>query len=146
MISGGRLVQHPGVPLRSEQSVAAWSTENTNGVLQQYFSKVTDPSATHSSNSMSLPMRLNRRPRQTLGFQIPQLSSRKLFHRLGEDNPWYFPRGACCFLRVCRSCNLLSGPFSTKTVGSVTLGSIRSWTSRSWGTVLRPIETRSPNN
>jgi IS30 family transposase len=48
-----------------------WSNENTNGLLRQYFPKNTDLTAYSQSDLNRVALRLNQRPRQTLGFQTP---------------------------------------------------------------------------
>ena len=47
------------------------SNENTNGLLRQYFTKKTDLSDYSQSDLNKVALRLNQRPRQTLGFQTP---------------------------------------------------------------------------
>jgi IS30 family transposase len=47
------------------------SNENTNGLLRQYFPKKTDLSDYSQSDLSKVALRLNQRPRQTLGFQTP---------------------------------------------------------------------------
>jgi len=47
------------------------SNENTNGLLRQYFPKKTDLSDYSQSELNKVALRLNQRPRQTLGFQTP---------------------------------------------------------------------------
>jgi IS30 family transposase len=47
------------------------SNENTNGLLRQYFSKRTDLSAFSQEELDEVALRLNQRPRKTLGFQTP---------------------------------------------------------------------------
>jgi len=47
------------------------SNENTNGLLRQYFPKNTDPTDFSQSDLNKVALRLNQRPRQTLGFQTP---------------------------------------------------------------------------
>ena len=47
------------------------SNENTNGLLRQYLPKNADLSTFSQSELDAIALRLNQRPRQTLGFQTP---------------------------------------------------------------------------
>ncbi len=47
------------------------SNENTNGLLRQYFPRGTDFSRVSQSYLNAIALRLNQRPRKTLGFQTP---------------------------------------------------------------------------
>jgi len=47
------------------------SNENTNGLLRQYLPKKADLSAYSQSDLNEIALRLNQRPRKTLGFQTP---------------------------------------------------------------------------
>ena len=47
------------------------SNENTNGLLRQYFPKGTDLSGYSQSQLNKIALRLNQRPRKTLGFETP---------------------------------------------------------------------------
>jgi IS30 family transposase len=47
------------------------SNENTNGLLRQYFPRETDLSRVSQAHLNAIAMRLNQRPRKTLGFETP---------------------------------------------------------------------------
>jgi IS30 family transposase len=47
------------------------SNENTNGLLRQYLSKKADLSCYSQSDLDEIALRLNQRPRETLGFETP---------------------------------------------------------------------------
>ena len=47
------------------------TNENTNGLLRQYFPKKTDLSVYSQSHLNKVALRLNQRPRKTLGFETP---------------------------------------------------------------------------
>src|SRR5246127_3701172 len=47
------------------------TNENTNGLLRQYFPKKTDLSGYSQSDLNKVALRLNQRPRKTLGFETP---------------------------------------------------------------------------
>jgi IS30 family transposase len=47
------------------------SNENTNGLLRQYFRKKTDLSGYSQAQLDKVALKLNQRPRETLGFDTP---------------------------------------------------------------------------
>jgi IS30 family transposase len=47
------------------------SNENTNGLLRHYFPRRTDLSGYTQADLDQVALRLNQRPRKTLGFQTP---------------------------------------------------------------------------
>ena len=47
------------------------TNENTNRLLRQYLPKCTDLSRYSQTNLDTISLRMNQRPRQTLGFQTP---------------------------------------------------------------------------
>ncbi len=47
------------------------TNENTNRLLRQYFPKGTNLSHNSQANLNTTALRLNQRPRKTLGFQMP---------------------------------------------------------------------------
>lgn len=47
------------------------SNENTNGLLRQYFPRGTDLASISQAHLNAIAMRLNQRPRKTLGFETP---------------------------------------------------------------------------
>ena len=57
------------------------TNENTNGLLRQYFPKKTDLSVYSQSDLNKVALRLNQRPRQTLGFETPASKLQAVLHR-----------------------------------------------------------------
>ena len=47
------------------------SNENTNGLLRQYFPRGTNLSSISQARLNAIALRLNQRPRKTLGFETP---------------------------------------------------------------------------
>jgi IS30 family transposase len=56
------------------------SNENTNGLLRQYFPRGTDLSVYSQAHLDSVALRLNQRPRKTLGFETPADRLRAVLH------------------------------------------------------------------
>jgi IS30 family transposase len=56
------------------------SNENTNGLLRQYFPRGTDLSRFSQSDLNRVALRLNQRPRKTLGFETPADKLRAVLH------------------------------------------------------------------
>jgi len=77
---GLEMAQHKSFTVDTEVKVyfcdpqSPWqrgSNENTNGLLRQYFPKRTDLSGYSQEELDEVALRLNQRPRKTLGFQTP---------------------------------------------------------------------------
>jgi IS30 family transposase len=77
---GLEMAQHKSFTVDTEVKVyfcdpqSPWqrgSNENTNGLLRQYFPKRTDLSVYSQEELDEVALRLNQRPRKTLGFQTP---------------------------------------------------------------------------
>ena len=63
-----------GVPVYFCDPRSPWqrgSNENTNGSLRQYFPRGTDLSHLSQAYLNTIALRLNQRPRKTLGFETP---------------------------------------------------------------------------
>jgi IS30 family transposase len=56
------------------------SNENTNGLLRQYFPSGTDLSRLSQTYLDTIALRLNQRPRKTLGFENPADRLRAVLH------------------------------------------------------------------
>jgi IS30 family transposase len=77
---GLEMAQHKSFTVDTEVKVyfcdpqSPWqrgSNENTNGLLRQYFPKRTDLSVHSQEELDEVALRLNQRPRKTLGFETP---------------------------------------------------------------------------
>jgi IS30 family transposase len=77
---GLEMVQHQSFTLATDVKVyfcdpqSPWqrgTNENTNGLLRQYFPKRTDLSIYSQAELDQVALRLNQRPRKTLGFETP---------------------------------------------------------------------------
>ena len=77
---GLEMAQHKSFTIATDMKVyfcdpqSPWqrgSNENTNGLLRQYLPKKADLSSFSQSELDAIALRLNTRPRQTLGFRTP---------------------------------------------------------------------------
>jgi hypothetical protein len=57
------------------------ANENTNGLLRHYLPKKTDLSGYSQSDLDNVALRLNQRPRKTLGFETPASKLQTVLHR-----------------------------------------------------------------
>jgi IS30 family transposase len=69
------------------------SNENTNGLLRQYFPRETDLSGDTQSELDKVALRLNQRPRKTVGFQTPASKLQAIVASTHRDHPTYRARG-----------------------------------------------------
>jgi len=86
---GLEMAQHKSFTVDTEVKVyfcdpqSPWqrgSNENTNGLLRQYFPKRTDLSVHSQEELDAVALRLNQRPRKTLGFQTPADNCKQVLH------------------------------------------------------------------
>ena len=69
-----RLTVDTNVPVYFCVPQSPWqrgTNTNTHRLLRQYFPKGTDPSRYSQADLNTIALRLNQRPRKTLGFQTP---------------------------------------------------------------------------
>ena len=74
MIPVGELLVATGVQVYFCDPRSPWqrgSNENTNGLLRQYLPRTVDMRTVTQDELDAIAAKLNRRPRQTLGFQSP---------------------------------------------------------------------------
>jgi IS30 family transposase len=85
---GSELAQHRRFTVATDVAVyfcdprSPWqrgSNENTNGLLRQYFPKGTDVSGVTQEQLDAVALKLNTRPRQTLGWATPAATLSRLF-------------------------------------------------------------------
>src|SRR5260370_22596522 len=60
------------------------TNENTNGLLRQYFPNKTDLSCYSQADLDKVALRLNQRPRKTLGFELRPVNSKQVLRRPSE--------------------------------------------------------------
>lgn len=56
------------------------TNENTNGFIRNFFPKGTDVTTIHPATVAKVELLFNRRPRKSLGFQMPN----EVFHALAK--------------------------------------------------------------
>jgi hypothetical protein len=64
------------------------TNENTNGLLRQYFPRKTDLSGYSQADLDKIAMRLNQRPRKTLGFDTPASNFRDVALPRNQSNQY----------------------------------------------------------
>ncbi len=86
---GHKLARHKSFSVATDVKVyfcdphSPWqrgTNENTNRLLRQYFPRGTDLSRYSQSDLDKVALRLNQRPRKTLGFQTQPTNSKRLLH------------------------------------------------------------------
>jgi IS30 family transposase len=78
-----RLATKVGIDIYFADPHSPWqrgSNENTNGLLRQYFPRGTDLSRFSQAYLNKIALRLNQRPRKTLGFETPADRLRAVLH------------------------------------------------------------------
>jgi IS30 family transposase len=65
-------IEDRAIPGHLEGDLIGGTNENTNGLLRQYFPKGTDLSGYSQAEFNKVALRLNQRPRKTLGFETPE--------------------------------------------------------------------------
>ena len=77
--------EREGIPAASRQGEprSPWqrgSNENTNGLVRQYFPSGTNFARISQAHLNAIALRLNQRPRKTLGFETPADKLRTVLH------------------------------------------------------------------
>ena len=83
MASHARFTDETGVPVYFCDPRSPWqrgSNENTNGLVRQYFPRGTDFARISQAHLNAIALRLNQRPRKTLGFETPANKLREVLH------------------------------------------------------------------
>jgi IS30 family transposase len=65
------MTKHKSFTVATNSPWQRGTNENTNGLLRQYFPKKTDLSGYSQADLNKVALRLNQRPRKTLGFETP---------------------------------------------------------------------------